>query len=54
MPPDMNRHRIVLLFGAAVLYFVALYAYVPTLPAYVAERTSSLSPYALLKADPCP
>ena len=39
----MNRRGIVTLFGAAVLYFVALYAYVPSLPAYVAERTSSLT-----------
>jgi MFS family permease len=39
----MNRRRIATLFGAAVLYFVALYAYVPSLPAYIAERTSSLT-----------
>ncbi|MGA2481022.1 MAG: MFS transporter [Spirochaetia bacterium] len=39
----MNRKRIAALFGAAVLYFVALYAYVPSLPAYVAERTSRLA-----------
>ena len=38
-----DRGRIVVLFGAAVLYFVALYAYVPSLPAYVAKRTSSLA-----------
>ncbi len=38
----MNR-RIAALFGAAVLYFVSLYVYVPSLPAYVAERTSSLA-----------
>jgi MFS family permease len=39
----MNRNRIAAVFGAAVLYFVALYAYVPSLPAYIAERTSSLA-----------
>ncbi|MGO9309494.1 MAG: MFS transporter, partial [Spirochaetia bacterium] len=39
----MNRGRIAALFGASVLYFVALYAYVPSLPAYVAERTSRLA-----------
>ena len=39
----MNRDRIAALFGAAILYFVALYAYVPSLPAYIAERTSSLT-----------
>lgn len=39
----MNRDRIAALFGAAVLFFVALYAYVPSLPAYIAERTSSLT-----------
>ena len=43
MPPGMNRRQIASLFTAAVLYFVALYAYVPSLPAYVAERTSSLT-----------
>jgi len=43
IPPTMNRGRIAALFGAAVLYFVALYAYVPSLPAYVAERTSRLT-----------
>ena len=43
IPRTMNRGRIPALFGAAVLYFVALYAYVPGLPAYVAERTSSLA-----------
>jgi predicted MFS family arabinose efflux permease len=37
----MNRNRIAL-FGASVLFFVALYAYVPSLPAYISERTSSL------------
>jgi predicted MFS family arabinose efflux permease len=37
------RGRIFALFGAAVLYFVALYAYVPSLPAYIATRTSSLA-----------
>lgn len=39
----MSRYRIPALFGAAVLFFVALYSYVPSLPAYVAERTSSLT-----------
>ncbi len=39
----MNRDSIAALFGAAVLYFVALYAYVPGLPAFVAERTSRLA-----------
>ncbi|MGA2974337.1 MAG: MFS transporter [Spirochaetia bacterium] len=39
----MNRDRIAALFGAAVLFFVALYAYVPSLPAYIAERTSNLT-----------
>ena len=39
----MNRGRIATLFAAAVLYFVALYAYVPSLPAYIAQRTSSLA-----------
>ena len=39
----MNRRRIAAYFVAAVLFFVALYAYVPSLPAYVAERTSSLA-----------
>ncbi len=39
----MNRNRIAALFTAAVLFFVALYSYVPSLPAYVAGRTSSLT-----------
>jgi MFS family permease len=39
----MHRNRIAALFGAAVLFFVSLYAFVPSLPAYVAERTSSLA-----------
>ena len=39
----MSRYRIPALFGAAVLFFVALYSYVPSLPAFVAERASSLT-----------
>jgi predicted MFS family arabinose efflux permease len=39
----MNRGRIAALFAAAVLYFVSLYVYVPSLPAWFAERTSSLA-----------
>jgi len=44
----MSRYRIPALFGAAVLFFVALYSYVPSLPAYVAERTSSLTAVGLV------
>jgi predicted MFS family arabinose efflux permease len=39
----MSRIRVGAFFGASVLYFVALYAYVPSLPAFIAERTSSLA-----------
>ncbi len=39
----MSRSRIPALFGAAVLFFVALYSYVPSLPEYLAARTSSLT-----------
>jgi DHA1 family multidrug resistance protein-like MFS transporter len=39
----MNRPRIVAIFVAAILYFVALYAYVPSLPAYIAERSPNLA-----------
>ncbi len=39
----MNRGRITAVFTAALLYFAALYVYVPTLPGYVAARTSSLT-----------
>jgi predicted MFS family arabinose efflux permease len=39
----MNRPRIVAIFAAAILYFVALYAYVPSLPAYIAERSPNLA-----------
>ncbi|HVP18105.1 MAG TPA: MFS transporter [Spirochaetia bacterium] len=39
----MNRNRIRSLFAASLLYFAALYVYVPSLPAHIAERTSSLA-----------
>ncbi len=39
----MSSYRIPALFGAAVLFFIALYSYVPSLPEYVAARTSSLT-----------
>ena len=39
----MNRGPIRALFAASLLFFAALYTYVPTLPAYVAARTSSLT-----------
>ncbi|MGA2547318.1 MAG: MFS transporter [Rectinemataceae bacterium] len=38
----MNRSRIALLV-ASILYFVSLYAYVPSLPAYIAERSPNLA-----------
>ena len=46
----MNRDRITALFAAALLYFAALYAYVPSLPAYVAGRTSSLTAVGVVLA----
>ncbi len=39
----MRHHRVIALFGVVVLYFVALYVYVPGLPAYAAARTSTLT-----------
>jgi MFS family permease len=39
----VNRSRIRALFAASLLYFAALYVYVPALPAYIAQRTSSLA-----------
>ncbi len=39
----MNRGPIRALFTASLLFFAALYTYVPTLPAYIAARTSSLT-----------
>jgi predicted MFS family arabinose efflux permease len=39
----MKRLSIAAFLGAVVLYFVALYLYMPILPAFVAERTSSLA-----------
>ncbi len=39
----MNRHAVRALFAASLLYFAALYVYVPSLPGYIAERTSSLA-----------
>ena len=46
----MNRNRITALFAAALLYFAALYAYVPSLPAYIAGRTSSLTAVGVVLA----
>ena len=39
----MNRSRVWALFTASLLYFASLYVYVPTLPAYIAERTTTLT-----------
>ncbi len=39
----MNRPAVRALFAATLLYFAALYVYVPSLPGYIAERTSSLA-----------
>jgi MFS family permease len=39
----MNRPSIRALFAASLIFFAALYTYVPGLPAYVALRTSSLT-----------
>jgi MFS family permease len=44
----MSRYRIPALFSAAVLFFAALYSYVPSLPAYLSERTSSLTAVGLV------
>jgi predicted MFS family arabinose efflux permease len=39
----MKRSRVGAMLAAVVLYFIALYAYVPGLPGWVAARTSSLA-----------
>jgi MFS family permease len=39
----MNRTAVRALFIASLLFFAALYTYVPALPAYIAGRTSSLT-----------
>ena len=39
----MNRTAVRALFIASLLFFAALYTYVPALPAYIAGRTSSLA-----------
>ena len=46
--PSMNRSRIRALFVASLLFFAALYVYVPSLPAHIAERTSSLTAVGLV------
>ncbi len=45
-----NRRRSAALFTAALLYFAALYSYVPSLPAYVEQRTSSLTAVGVVLA----
>jgi len=39
----MDRKKIGAYFGASLLYWAALYIYVPTLPAYVKTRVSTLT-----------
>ncbi len=46
----MNRSPVRALFAASLLYFAALYVYVPALPAYIAERTSSLTAVGVVLA----
>jgi MFS family permease len=48
MGPVVNRNRIAAMFAAAVLYFAALYSYVPGLPTYVEMRTSSMAAVGLV------
>jgi hypothetical protein len=43
MPPIMHRTRIRAFAAATFFYWAALYIYVPTLPSYVKEKTSSLT-----------
>lgn len=44
----MNRLRVAAFIGAAVLYFVSLYSYVPILPAFVSERAARLADVGLV------
>ncbi|MGO8693475.1 MAG: MFS transporter [Rectinemataceae bacterium] len=44
----MNRISIAAFVAAVVLYFVALYLYMPILPAFAAERTSSLAAVGII------